>query len=50
MPIELVRQIVEASIEFGYMASKNGVSLEVAIRRYNEILDELAVKWAKEKS
>ena len=36
----LAKQLMEASIEFGYNAHKNGMSLDNAVKRYNEILEE----------
>lgn len=48
MPLDLVKQIVDASLEFGYYAKANGATLEKAKERYNEIMEELLVKWNKE--
>ena len=40
MDAALAKQLMEASIEFGYNAHKNGMTLDHAVRRYNAILEE----------
>lgn len=36
---ELARTLMQASIEFGYNAHKNGWTKERAVERYNEIME-----------